>query len=78
MSGEGNRGLENALRAKPLEVKEHCEKQLLKLQEACGDHAETACLTKAFVAAESKHGAHALTIEIYSDELAKLKRRCHE
>lgn len=34
---EGKRGMENALRAKPLEVKEHYEKQLRELQEAYGE-----------------------------------------
>jgi transposase-like protein len=34
---EGKRGMENALRAKPLEDKEHHEKQLRELQEAYGE-----------------------------------------
>ncbi|PAT38885.1 DUF1153 domain-containing protein [Vandammella animalimorsus] len=34
---EGKRGMENALRAKPLEVKEQYEKQLRELQEAYGE-----------------------------------------
>lgn len=34
---EGKRGMENALRSKPLEVKEHYEKQLRELQEAYGE-----------------------------------------
>jgi len=31
------RGIENALRAKPLEIKEHYERQLKELQEAYGE-----------------------------------------
>ena len=34
---EGKRGMENALRTKPLEVKEQYEKQLRELQEAYGE-----------------------------------------
>ena len=34
---EGKRGLENALRAKPMEIKEQYEKQLRELQEAYGE-----------------------------------------
>ena len=34
---EGKRGVENALRAKPLDVKEHYERQLKELQEAYGE-----------------------------------------
>lgn len=34
---EGKRGMENALRTKPLEVKEQYEKQLRDLQEAYGE-----------------------------------------
>ena len=34
---EAKKGMENALRAKPLEVKEHYEKQLRELQEAYGE-----------------------------------------
>ena len=34
---EGKRGMENALRTKPLEVKEQCERQLRELQEAYGE-----------------------------------------
>lgn len=36
-SDEGKRGMENALRTKPLEVKEQYEKQLRELQEAYGE-----------------------------------------
>ena len=35
--GEGKRGMENALRTKPLEVKEQYERQLRELQEAYGE-----------------------------------------
>jgi transposase-like protein len=34
---EGKRGMENALRAKPLDVKEQYERQLKELQEAYGE-----------------------------------------
>ena len=34
---DGKRGLENALRAKPMEIKEQYEKQLRELQEAYGE-----------------------------------------
>ena len=34
---EGKRGLENALRAKPLDIKEQYERQLKELQEAYGE-----------------------------------------
>jgi len=34
---EGKRGLENALRAKPMEIKEQYERQLRELQEAYGE-----------------------------------------
>ncbi|MEZ5703346.1 MAG: transposase, partial [Burkholderiaceae bacterium] len=34
---EGKRGRENALRTKPLEIKERNEKQLCELQEAYGE-----------------------------------------
>jgi ribose 1,5-bisphosphokinase PhnN len=34
---EGRRGLENALRAKPLDIKEQYERQLKELQEAYGE-----------------------------------------
>jgi transposase-like protein len=34
---EGKRGMENALRTKPLEVKEQYERQLRELQEAYGE-----------------------------------------
>lgn len=34
---EGKKGMENALRAKPLEVREEYEKQLKELQEAYGE-----------------------------------------
>ncbi|GAA0707390.1 DUF1153 domain-containing protein [Dokdonella soli] len=34
---EGKRGLENALRAKPEDVREQCERQLKDLQEAYGE-----------------------------------------
>ena len=34
---DGMRGLENALRAKPMEIKEQYEKQLRELQEAYGE-----------------------------------------
>lgn len=34
---EGKRGLENALRAKPEDVREQCERQLKELQEAYGE-----------------------------------------
>jgi transposase-like protein len=34
---EGKRGLENALRAKPLEIREEYERQLKELQEAYGE-----------------------------------------
>jgi transposase-like protein len=34
---EGKRGMENALRAKPLDIKEHYERQLKELQEAYGE-----------------------------------------
>ena len=34
---EGKRGMENALRAKPLEVKEQYERQVRELQEAYGE-----------------------------------------
>lgn len=33
---EGKRGMENALRTKPLEVKEHYERQVRELQESTG------------------------------------------
>ena len=34
---EGKRGMENALRTKPLEIREEYERQLKELQEACGE-----------------------------------------
>lgn len=34
---EGKRGMENALRAKPLDIKEQYERQLKELQEAYGE-----------------------------------------
>lgn len=34
---EGLKGLANALRAKPLDVKEQYERQIKELQEACGE-----------------------------------------
>jgi len=34
---EGKRGMENALRAKPLEIREEYERQLKELQEAYGE-----------------------------------------
>jgi transposase-like protein len=34
---EGKKGMENALRAKPLEIREQYEKQLKELQEAYGE-----------------------------------------
>jgi len=34
---EGRKGLENALRAKPLEIKEQYERQIKELQEAYGE-----------------------------------------
>jgi transposase-like protein len=34
---EGKKGLENALRAKPLDIKEQYERQLKELQEAYGE-----------------------------------------
>ena len=34
---EAKRGMENALRAKPLDIKEHYERQLKELQEAYGE-----------------------------------------
>jgi len=34
---EGRKGLENALRAKPLDVKEQYERQIKELQEAYGE-----------------------------------------
>lgn len=34
---DAKKGMENALRAKPLEVKEQCERQLKELQEAYGE-----------------------------------------
>ena len=34
---EGKRGLENALRTRPLEIREEYERQLKELQEACGE-----------------------------------------
>jgi ribose 1,5-bisphosphokinase PhnN len=34
---EGKRGMENALRARPLEVREEYERQLKELQEAYGE-----------------------------------------
>jgi transposase-like protein len=34
---DGRKGMENALRAKPLEIKEQYEKQIRELQEACGE-----------------------------------------
>ena len=34
---EGKRGMENALRAKPEDVREQYERQLKDLQEACGE-----------------------------------------
>ena len=34
---EGKRGMENALRAKPLEIKEQYERQVRELQEAYGE-----------------------------------------
>lgn len=34
---EGKRGMENALRAKPLEIREEYERQLRELQEAYGE-----------------------------------------
>ena len=34
---EGRRGMENALRAKPLDVKEQYERRILELQEAYGE-----------------------------------------
>ena len=34
---EGKRGMENALRSKPLEIKEHYERQLSDLQQAYGE-----------------------------------------
>lgn len=34
---EGKRGMENALRAKPLEIREEYERQLIELQAAYGE-----------------------------------------
>ena len=34
---EAKRGMENALRTKPLEIKEQCERQIKDLQEAYGE-----------------------------------------
>lgn len=34
---EAKRGMENALRAKPMDIREQYEKQLKELQEACGE-----------------------------------------
>ena len=34
---EAKRGMENALRAKPLDIKKQYERQLKELQEACGE-----------------------------------------
>ena len=34
---EGKKGMENALRSKPLEIKEQYERQLRELQEAYGE-----------------------------------------
>lgn len=34
---DGKRGMENALRANPLDIKEHYERQLKQLQEAYGE-----------------------------------------
>ena len=35
--GDGRKGMENALRAKPLDIKEQYEKQIRELQEAYGE-----------------------------------------
>jgi len=37
MIDEGCKGLENAPRAKPLDIKGQCERQIKELQEACGE-----------------------------------------
>ena len=37
IEGEAKRGMENALRAKPLDIKEQYERQLKELQEAYGE-----------------------------------------
>ena len=34
---DAKRGMENALRAKPMDIREQYEKQLKELQEACGE-----------------------------------------